>query len=148
MYDVFTDPAGSDLSLKEAKDQLHAWFEENRPSVPWESINSTVYHLFYTWCFSFDRTDSDENKLLWDRRTSLHTEINSADDLIQRCERGVVQKVWQRDRGEIDVDALNDWLYDGDPEMRAHVEELVRSVAASMAVGVGSGTGGSSGRLF
>ncbi len=70
LYDIFrprermereqagTEPEAQALdpiSLREAKDRLHAWFDENRPAVPWESINSTVYHLFYTWCFYFER---------------------------------------------------------------------------------------------
>jgi uncharacterized protein (TIGR00288 family) len=133
MYDIFTEPEARDISLKEGKDRLHLWFEENRPAVPWESINSTVYHLFYTWCFQFDRSDADDGKQLWDRRTSLMTDIHSADELIAKCERGVVRKVWERDRDATDADALNAWLYDGDAAMRPHVDELIRQVAAGLA---------------
>ncbi|MBC8142140.1 MAG: NYN domain-containing protein [Armatimonadetes bacterium] len=141
MYDLFADPANGDVSLKEAKDHLHLWFEENKPSVPWESINSTVYHLFYTWCFFFDRSDGDEGKQLWDRRTSLQPDIHSADELIAKCERGVARKLWERDRGDVDVDALNDWLYDGDAAQYLRMEEMVKTVGSSMATG-GNGNGG------
>ena len=144
MYDLFADPANADVSLKEAKDHLHLWFEENRPSVPWESINSTVYHLFYTWCFFFDRSDGDEGKQLWDRRTSLQPDIHSADELIAKCERGVARKLWERDRGDVDVDALNDWLYDGDPQKYLQMEEMVKAVGSSMATG-GNGNGNGNG---
>ncbi|MES2461427.1 MAG: NYN domain-containing protein, partial [Armatimonadota bacterium] len=44
VYDTFSSCPDEEISLKEAKDRLHQWFEENRPSVPWESINSMVYH--------------------------------------------------------------------------------------------------------
>ena len=131
MYDLFADPANNDVSLKEAKDHLHLWFEENRPSVPWESINSTVYHLFYTWCFFFDRSDGDEGKQLWDRRTSLHSDIHNADELIVKCERGIARKLWERNRGEVEVDALNDWLYDGDRSKREYVAEIIRHVSTN-----------------
>jgi hypothetical protein len=140
VYDTFHNAPDEEISLKEAKDRLHQWFEENRPSVPWESINSTVYHLFYTWCFFFDRTDGDDNKQLWDRRTALHSDIHSAEELVQRCDRGIIRKLWERDRSDIDADALNDWLYDGDADHRQYIEEMIRSVTTS----IGSTTGGGS----
>ena len=136
MYDIFTGSGDETMSLKEAKDRLHLWFEENRPAVAWESINSTVYHLFYTWCFWFDRSDAEDGRQLWDRRTWLQSEIHSADDLIEKCERGIVRKLWEHDR-HVDVDALNEWLYEGDPEKRAYVAELVERVAAAGMVGGG-----------
>lgn len=140
VYDIFTRPDAADLSLKEAKDRLHLWFEENRPAVSWESINSTVYHLFYTWCFFFDRTDEGDGKPLWDRRTSLQTDIHGADDLIAKCERGIVRKIWEHDR-EVDPDALNEWLNEGDPKKRASVAELIESI-------VGAGGAGRSSQTF
>lgn len=135
VYDIFKEAEAAEeeggISLKEAKDRLHLWFEENRPSVPWESINSTVYHMFYTWCFYFDRSDGDDNKQLWDRRTCLNADIHSADDLIAKCERGIVRKIWERDRADIDIEALNDWLYDGNADYKETVEELVRAVTST-----------------
>ena len=131
MFDVFTDTDSGEFSLKEAKDRLHLWFEENKPSVPWESINSAVYHLFYTWCFYFDRSDGDEGKQLWDRRTSLQSDITSADDLILKCERGIVRKLWEKDRGDMDPEAINDWLFEGDAAKLEYIEELIRWVGST-----------------
>lgn len=133
VYDTFQSVEGeaSESSLKEVKDRLHQWFEQNRPSVPWDSINSTVYHLFYTWCFYFDRSDEGDGKQLWDRRTTLHSDIHSADELISKCERGVVRKLWERERADVDPDALNEWLYDGDESKCEYVSELIRSVTAA-----------------
>jgi hypothetical protein len=133
MFDIFREAEDSSevISLKEAKDRLHLWFEENRPSVPWESINSTVYHQFYTWCFFFDRSDEGDGRQLWDRRTTLQTDIHSADELISKCERGIVRKLWERDRSDVDPDALNEWLYDGDPTKRDYVADLIRSVTSA-----------------
>jgi uncharacterized protein (TIGR00288 family) len=137
MYDLFKEAEANneDISLKEAKDRLHLWFEENRPSVPWESINSTVYHLFYTWCFHFDR--SDDSKQLWDQKTTLSADIHSAEELIAKSERNIVRKVWERDRQDIDTDALNDWLYDGDSAKREDVVELIKSVSSTGSMGGG-----------
>jgi hypothetical protein len=139
VYETFHNAPDEEISLKEAKDRLHQWFEENRPSVPWESINSTIYHLFYTWCFFFDRTDGDDNKQLWDRRTCLHSDIHSAEELVQRCDRGIIRKLWERDRSDIDADALNDWLYDGDADHRQYIEEMIRSVTTSIGSAAGGG---------
>lgn len=130
VYDLFRENEPEPISLKESKDRLHLWFEQNRPSVPWESINSTVYHLFYTWCFDFDKSDGDDGKQLWDRRTTLRPDIHSPDELICKSERGIVRKLWERERTDLDVDALNEWLYGGDEEKREYVAELVKSVTS------------------
>jgi uncharacterized LabA/DUF88 family protein len=128
-YHVFAS-SEEPLSLKEAKDRLHAWFEENRPSVPWESVNSTIYHLFYTWCFRFDRSDEGEGKQLWDRKTDFVDEIGSAEDLRERAERGIIRKLWEKDRGDLDALEVNAWLYDGNRERLSRVEEMIASVTA------------------
>lgn len=131
VHDIFRRAEDEEISLKEAKDRLHLWFEENRPAVPWESINSTVYHLFYTWCFQFDRSDAEDGKQLWDRRTCLHTDIHSEEDLIAKCERGIVRKLWERDRSDLDSAALNEWLYEGKADTLEVVTELIRAVSSS-----------------
>lgn len=143
LYSIFYDAEQTGaVSLKEAKDRLHAWFEENRPSVSWDSVNSTVYHLFYTWCFAFDRADEEAGKQLWDRRTSFQGDIESVEDLINKCERGMVRKVWEREREEIDARALNLWLYDGIAEMLPRVESLIEAAAQSGLAFVGRPAGG------
>ena len=144
MFDIFVEAEEGEeaVSLKEAKDRVHGWFEENRPSVPWESINSTVYHLFYTWCFEFNREDDNESKQLWDRPTTLKSDIHTAEELISKSERGVIKKLWERDRGEVDADGLNEWLYDGDPNKREYVVELIRSMNAVAPTGFGSASSG------
>lgn len=130
------------ISLKEAKDRLHAWFEEHHPTVSWDSVNSTVYHLFYTWCFDFDRSEEAESKQLWDRLTTLQTDVLSADDLIEKTEQGIARKLWEREREEIDADALNAWLYDGNPEALESVKELIEIVSAPDYTTVGRVGGG------
>ena len=134
LYSIFYDAEESGaISLKEAKDRLHAWFEAHRPSVAWDSVNSTVYHLFYTWCFAFDRVDEAAGKQLWDRRTSLQGDIASIEDLVNKCERGMVRKVWERERDETDAAALNHWLFDGLPEMQPRVEALLEAAGLAAA---------------
>ena len=124
------------ISLKEGKDRVHQWFEENKPAVPWDSINSTVYHMFYTWCFTFDRSDASDGRQLWDRPTSIQNDVRNPDELISKCERGIVRKLWERER-ELDPEALNDWLYDNDPSKLDYVTDLIRTVSTGAAAGGG-----------
>ena len=125
LFSMFRSDNVEPMSLKEAKDRLHAWFEAERPSVPWESVNSTVYQLFYTWCFAFDNNEEADGKQRWDRRTSLHPEIVTIDDLAKRCDRGIVRRLMESEREDIDPAALNEWLYDADPGMLPQVRELM-----------------------
>lgn len=130
LYDIFAAAeAEGGVSLKEAKDRLHAWVEEVHSDITWDAVNSTIYHLFYTWCFEFDRSEESESKQLWDRKTRLQPDINDADDLIEKTERGIARKLWERDREGVDAEALNEWLYDGNPEDLESVKELIEIVS-------------------
>ncbi|WP_395139160.1 NYN domain-containing protein [Armatimonas sp.] len=143
LYDIFAKAeASGGVSLKEAKDQLHASVEEHFPTISWDSVNSAVYHLFYTWCFYFDRSDEADSKQLWDRKTSLQPDILSADDLIEKTERGIARKLWERDREGVDAEALNEWLYDGNPDDLESVKELIEIVSAPDYTTVGRSGGG------
>lgn len=137
LFDIFVRAEeGEGITLKEAKDQLHAWFEEHQPAVPWDSINSTVYHLFYTWCFAFEKSEESEAKQLWDRNTTLVLEVESVQDLIDRVERGIIRKLWERDRTELDPEALNDWLYDGNIATLDRIKGLIEAVGVSPAISI------------
>lgn len=124
LSDVNTEP----MSLKEAKDRLHAWFEGNRPAIPWESVNSTIYQLFYTWCFAFDSNEEADGKQRWDRKTSLHPDILTVVDLASRADRGIVRRLMENEREAIDPVGLNEWLYDADLTMLPKVVELIETV--------------------
>jgi uncharacterized protein (TIGR00288 family) len=134
-FTIFQDMKvkGSHVTLKESKDRLHEWFETNRPAVPWDSINTTVYHLFYTWCFDFDKTDEAEGKQLWDRRTRLHASLMDAIDLQRRCDMGIVRIIWEWERDETDAEALGVWLYDGDDTKYPYLEELIATAPTYVA---------------
>lgn len=129
VFETFEESQGK-ISLKEAKDRVHEWFEANQPSVSWDSINSAVYHLFYSFCFRFDKSDEGDGKQLWDRRTSLQDEIDSVEALEDRADRGIVRKLWERDRDTLDAEAVNAWLYDGNKETLDRVKELIATVSS------------------
>jgi hypothetical protein len=113
--------AGEQISLKEAKDRLHQWFEENQPNVPWDSINNVVYHLFWTWCFYF--SEGPEDLPLWDRVTQWNVGINSAEDVIRQCDLGMVKMIVDG-IGTVEPEVVCNVLGDGNQERLSYFSEI------------------------
>lgn len=119
------------LSLKEAKDRLHHWFEENQPSVPWDSVNNAVYHLFWTYCFEFG--DAEEEVPLWDRPTQWNGGMDCAEEVIRRCDMGLVRMISEV-VGVVDPRIVVDVLGDGDAGRLAYFDEICNQVNQRFAV--------------
>jgi hypothetical protein len=83
------------LSLTQLKDKVHAHFEENAPHVTGVYITETVHQLFHTFCFVFDQDGSDypSDIKLWDRRVSFAIDVVRATDLLDKCDKGLLQKI-------------------------------------------------------
>lgn len=85
--------AGS-LTLTQLKDRVHAHFEENAPHVTGQYITETAHQLFHTYCFAFDKeSDYPPDVKLWDRRVMFAPEINRATELLDRCDKGLLQRI-------------------------------------------------------
>jgi hypothetical protein len=119
------------LSLKEAKDRLHEWFEGRQPSVAWDSVNNAVYHLFWTYCFEFG--EAEEEIPLWDRPTHWNGGIDCADDVIRRCDTGLVRMISEV-VGVVDPRVVIDVLGDGDSARLSYFEEICNQVNQRFAV--------------
>jgi predicted transcriptional regulator len=66
----------------------------------------------------------------------LHPDISSIDDLAKRCDKGIVRRLLESEREDINPAALNEWLYDADPGMLPQVRELMdHSRAPYMSLG-------------
>ena len=130
---IFDDArqCGEDLSLKEAKDRLHHWFEENEPSVPWESVNNVVYHLFWTYCFEFG--EGDESVPLWDRPTCWHGGMASAEEVIRRCDTGLVRMISEV-VGNVEPVVVVEVLGDRDTSRLIYFEEVCAQVNQRLVV--------------
>ncbi|PWH17172.1 MAG: hypothetical protein DDG60_02715 [Anaerolineae bacterium] len=83
------------LTLTQLKDRVHAHFEENAPHVTGQYITETTHQLFHTYCFTFEKEPNGFplDVKLWDRRVSFVPEINRATELLDRCDRGILQKI-------------------------------------------------------
>lgn len=123
--------AGEELSLKEAKDRLHQWFEENEPSVPWDSVNNVVYHLFWTYCFEFGEAEDDVP--LWDRPTCWSGGAATVDDVTRRCDTGLVRMVSEV-VGVVDPRVIVEVLGDQDSARLSYFEEICGQVNQRFAV--------------
>lgn len=119
------------LSLKEAKDRLHQYFEEEEPSVPWDSVNNAVYHLFWTYCFEFG--EADDEVPLWDRPTQWNGGMECAEEVTRRCDLGLVRMISEV-VGVVDPRVVLEVLGDGNPERLPYFEEICNQVNQRFAV--------------
>ncbi len=83
------------FSLTQLKDKVHAHFEENAPRVTGQYITETAHQLFHTYCFTFEKEGNSypADVKLWDQRVTFGPEINRATDLLDRCDKGLLQKI-------------------------------------------------------
>jgi len=83
------------LSLTQLKDKVHAHFEENAPHVTGTYIAEIAHQLFHTYCFIFDQDGEDypNDIKLWDRRVCFVPDVIRATDLLDRCDKGILQKI-------------------------------------------------------
>jgi uncharacterized LabA/DUF88 family protein len=125
---------GEDVSLKEAKDRLHEWFEENEPAVPWDSVNNVAYHLFWTYCFEFGEADDDVP--LWDRPTCWSGAMSSPEEVIRRCDLGLVRMISEV-VGLVDPQITVEVLGDQNTTRLPYFEEVCTQVNQRFAVGNG-----------
>jgi hypothetical protein len=128
-YDVFCANPGRTLS--ELKEDLHAYFEETAPNIKWQYVHETVHQLFHTYCFTFQQGNGKypSDVRLWDRQFHLAGEINSAADLLARCDRGLLYKIGRRlgSGGGIDPDVAARLLYGRvkGHKMLEHIDKLI-----------------------
>jgi len=116
---------GEQPSLKEAKDRLHQWFEDNQPTVPWDSVNNVVYHLFWTYCFEFGEAEDDVP--LWDRPTHWSSGMSNPDEIVRRCDQGLVRMISEV-VGAVDPKVAVEVLGDEDQSRLSYFEEVCEQV--------------------
>lgn len=118
-------------TLNEQKEELHAYFEEKAPQVKYQYIHETVHQLFHTYCFVFDQDDSNypEDVRLWDRKVSLIDSIRRSSDMLDRCDRGLLQKIGRKLGGveKINREVAARLLYGSikGQRMLDHIDELI-----------------------
>jgi uncharacterized LabA/DUF88 family protein len=131
-YEIFQAQPGR--SLTELKEELHAHFEEAAPNVKWQYVHETVHQLFRTFCFEFDRDDDKypPDVRLWDKQVHLTEEIHSAADLLDKCDRGLLERIGRRlgSVDDIDCEVAARLLYGSvrGQKMLDHVQHLIEGL--------------------
>ena len=133
-------------SLTEIKERLHEFYEQTAPQVKWQSVHDVVHQLFRSYCFKFDQ---DEGKgagevRLWDRIVHMEDDIHSPTDLLDKCDRGLLQKVMRglEAHERLDAEAAGRLLYGSlrGPKMLNHIRQLIAKLdenGAASAAGKG-----------
>ena len=118
-------------SLNAQKEDLHAYFEEMAPQVKYQYIHETVHQLFHTYCFTFDKKDNNypDDIRLWDRNVELATSIHRSPELLEKCDRGLLQRIGRKvgGVGKIDRQVAARLLYGSikGQKMLDHVDDLI-----------------------
>ncbi len=128
------------VTFNQIKDRVHAHFEENAPHVTGQYITETAYQLFYAYCFTFDPADEKEEPVnvpagvpkMWGRKAPPAAEVTRATEMLDRCDRGVLQKLLKTIGApeKIDKEAAARVLYGSlrGERMLAHVADLLAGI--------------------
>ncbi len=121
------------ISLTEAKERVHAYYEEHMPQVASTYITEVTHQLFHTYCFQFDDTQEyPEGTRLWDKKVRLAKGINKPQELLDHCDRGLLQRIARQvgSKEKIDPEVAARLLYGSKPgnRMLAHVKELLEQI--------------------
>ncbi len=128
--------ANPDLSLTNLKEQVHAYFQESAPHVKWQYVHEAAHQLFHTYCFEFDQSDAyPPETRLWDRRVGFSAGIEKNVDLLDKCDKGLLQKL-ARSLGapkKINKEVAARLLYGSfrGQAMLDHVSELIDGLKAA-----------------
>ncbi len=126
-------------TLNQVKEALQAYFEEKSPTVKPQYVHETAHQLFRTYCFEFDQDDSkySEDVRLWDRAVTLFADIKNANFMLDKCDRGLLQKILANlDEGEeLHVNTAARLLYGTvkGQKMLQHVTDLINETRRASA---------------
>ena len=121
-------------TLNQVKETMQDFFEQNPPYIRTQYIHEAAHQLFRTYCFEFDQDDSNypADVRLWDRTITLAPDIKNGHSMLDKCDRGLLQKIMARlpEGEEINVEVAARLLYGGvkGRKMLEHVEELIQDV--------------------
>jgi hypothetical protein len=127
------------LSLTALKEHVHAYFQETMPHVKWQYVHEAAHQLFHTYCFEFEQTDETPvaEVRLWDRRVSFAPAIEKKTDLLDKCDKGLLQKLLRQlgSTKKINKEAAARLLYGSvrGQAMLDHVSELIDGLKATRA---------------
>jgi uncharacterized LabA/DUF88 family protein len=118
--------ANPDFNFNQLREFAQVFFSNATPKIEAQLVMDTTHQLFHTFCFEFD-TDSSER--IWNRKMWLPEDVNTAEDLLNKCDQKLLQLL-VGDLGaseKLDKEIAAQILYGGvrNPKVLDHIEELL-----------------------
>lgn len=120
-------------SLTELSQAFKTFAKEQQSPISPTVANEIIHQLFHTYCFEFAPPE-EENQPLWSRQVSFAEGINSAADLLRKCDRGLLELLRKSmPNTPIDPRLAAQMLYgdDDNPRLVKYVESLLDEVSGS-----------------
>ena len=118
--------ANPDYTFNQLKEFAEVFFANATPKIDQQLVLDTSHQLFHTFCFEFD-TDTTER--IWNRKMWLPEDVQSASDLLNKCDQKILQML-VNDMGvseKLDKDIAAQILYGGirNPKVLDHIQDLI-----------------------
>ncbi|MBI5838531.1 MAG: NYN domain-containing protein [Chloroflexi bacterium] len=116
-----------DLTFNQLKEQAQAFYAKNNPAFETATVNDIAHQLFHAFCFDFS---DDASERILDRKMSFISEIKKAPDLLDKCDRMILQFLSSAiGPDNVDREVAAKMLYGSvrTPRMLEHVQNLIAS---------------------
>jgi uncharacterized LabA/DUF88 family protein len=114
------------LTFKQLKEEGLGYYAMNNTAIEATSINDIAHQLFHTFCFEFD--DGSSERIL-DRKMSFIPEIKKPPDLLDMCDRRILQFIAEGlgSSDKVDAEVATRLLYGSvrTPRMLQHVQNML-----------------------
>lgn len=118
------------LTFNQLKEEGQVFFAKSNPSSEASTVNDVAHQLFHTFCFEFEE---DESERILDRKMSFVPEIKKGPDLLDMCDRKILQFLVNGvgSPEKVDAEVAAKLLYGSirTPRMLDHVQSLINSAA-------------------
>jgi hypothetical protein len=117
-----------DLTFKQLKDEAQTFYATNSLMIESTYVNDIAHQLFHTFCFDFD---DDSGERILDRKMCFVPEIKKAPDLLDLCDRKILQVLVNAMGApdKVDAEVSAKLLYGSvrTPRMLEHVQGLINA---------------------
>lgn len=124
LYEIIK--ANPDFTFNDLKEFAQAYFENAAPQIEPQMVLDTAHQLFHTFCFEFD---PESHERIWNRKLFFSAEIETAEDLLNRCDRKIMVMLGNAlgSIEKIDLEVMAHILYGGSrsPKAVEHLRALI-----------------------
>nr|WP_290669569.1 NYN domain-containing protein [Ardenticatena sp.] len=120
-------------SLIDLSQAFKTFAKEQQSPISPTIANEVIHQLFHTYCFEFAPPE-DEDQPLWSRTVSFAAGIESASDLLRKCDRGLLELLTKSmPNTPIDPSIAAQMLYGtaDNPRLVEYVSNLLAEIAPS-----------------